>query len=83
MLQIKLPKEDKDVIIRSVQTYFEEERGESIGELAAEQLIDFMIGELGPAVYNKAIEDARKVIYEKNSQVDDELYALQKPVQRR
>ncbi|WP_068618488.1 DUF2164 domain-containing protein [Paenibacillus tuaregi] len=83
MLQIKLPKEDKDVIIRSVQTYFEEERGESIGELAAEQLIDFMIGELGPAVYNKAIENVRKMIFEKNSQVDDELYALQKPIQRR
>lgn len=83
MLSIKLPKEQKEEIVQSVQAYFEEERSESIGQLAAEQLIDFMIGELGPYIYNKAIEDARMMITGKMAQIDDELYALEKPLRNR
>jgi uncharacterized protein (DUF2164 family) len=82
MIPIKLPKEQKDEIIRSVRAYFEEERSESIGDLAAEQLIDFMLKELGPYAYNKAIEDARAVLLRKASEQEDELYTLEKPINR-
>ncbi|MNZ48797.1 hypothetical protein D3C78_665500 [compost metagenome] len=83
MLTIKLPKEEKAEIIRSVQAYFEEERSESIGELAADQLVDFMIEALGPFIYNKALDDSRQVINEKILQLEDELYVLEKPTQNR
>lgn len=83
MLSIKLPKEQKEEIVRSVQAYFEEERSESIGQLAAEQLIDLMISELEPYIYNKAIEDTRMMITGKMAQIDDELYALEKPLRNR
>ncbi|MBA9087788.1 uncharacterized protein (DUF2164 family) [Fontibacillus solani] len=83
MLTIKLPKEEKAEIIRSVQAYFEEERSESIGELAADQLVDFMIEALGPFIYNKALDDSRQVISEKMLQLEDELYVLEKPTQNR
>jgi uncharacterized protein (DUF2164 family) len=83
MIPIKLPKEEKDEIVKSVQTYFEEERSETIGALGAEQLIDFMIKELGPYIYNKAIADTRMIINEKNNQIDDELYTLEKPIKNR
>ncbi|QJD83206.1 DUF2164 domain-containing protein [Cohnella herbarum] len=76
---LKLPREEKDEIVRSVQAYFEDERSETIGALGAEQLIDFMIKELGPYLYNKALADARTVINEKYNQLDDELYTLEKP----
>ncbi|MBW7473890.1 DUF2164 domain-containing protein [Paenibacillus oenotherae] len=82
VISIKLPKEEKDAIINSVQAYFEEERSETIGALAAEQLIDFMIQELGPYVYNKAIADSRQLITEKTAQIEDELYSLEQPVVR-
>lgn len=80
MIPIKLPKEQKAEIVDRVQGYFEDERSESIGQLGAEQLIDFMISELGPYIYNKAIEDARAFITEKMAQIDDDLYALEKPL---
>ncbi|MDQ0088537.1 uncharacterized protein (DUF2164 family) [Paenibacillus anaericanus] len=80
VMSIKLPKEQKAEIINNIQAYFEEERSESIGELGADQLIDFMIQELGPHMYNKAIEDSRKLITEKMNQIDDELYTLEKPI---
>jgi len=78
IVPIKLPKEEKEQIVRSVQQYFEEERSETIGNLAAEQIVDHMLQLLGPYLYNKAIADARAVVLEKISQVDDELYALEK-----
>jgi uncharacterized protein (DUF2164 family) len=80
---LKLPREEKDVIVRNVQAYFEEERSETIGALGAEQFIDFMIKELGPHIYNKAIADVRAVIQERNNQMDDELYTLEKPITNR
>ncbi|RUT44453.1 DUF2164 domain-containing protein [Paenibacillus anaericanus] len=80
VMSIKLAKEQKAEIINNIQAYFEEERSESIGELGADQLIDFMIQELGPHIYNKAIEDSRKLITEKMNQIDDELYTLEKPI---
>jgi len=83
MVPIKLPKEEKDQIVRNVQQYFEEERSEAIGNLATEQIVDHMMQLLGPYLYNKAIADARAVFLEKISQVDDELYALEKQAPRR
>lgn len=82
-LSIKILKEEKKELVRSVQAFFEEERSETIGDLAAEQFIDFMMKELGPYIYNKAISDARLLVNEKFSQVEDELYSLEKPIQNR
>jgi uncharacterized protein (DUF2164 family) len=83
IISIKLPKEEKAELIKTVQAYFEEERSETIGNLAAEQLIDLMIKELGPYVYNKALADVKVLVNEKFNQIDDELYALEKPTQGR
>lgn len=80
-ISIKLPKEEKRILIQSVQAYFDEERSETIGDLAAEQFIDFMMKELGPYIYNKAVSDARLLVNEKFSQLEDELYSLEKPIQ--
>lgn len=80
MLNIKLPREEKEEIIRSVQAYFEEERSESIGSISAEALIDYMLKELGPYMYNHAIADARKAMQDRAAQLEDDLYALEKPI---
>jgi uncharacterized protein (DUF2164 family) len=83
MILIKLPKEQKEQILSDVQSYFELERSETLGQLAAEQLVDFMIQELGPYLYNKAIEDARQTLLEKMANLEEDLYALQKPILRK
>ncbi|MCC3374835.1 DUF2164 domain-containing protein [Cohnella sp. REN36] len=77
---LKLPKERKEQIVDQVQAFFETERGEEIGRLAAEQLIDLMIGALGPAIYNQAIGDARQTLQLKMAALEDELYALERPL---
>lgn len=75
MLTMKIPREQKAVIIKNVQVYFEEERSENIGELGADLLVDFMMKELAPYIYNQAIEDARRLVVEKMSQIEDELFS--------
>lgn len=80
---IKLSKEQKERIVENVQAYFLDERSEDMSQLAAELLVDFMLKQLGPCVYNKAISDVRAVMNEMHARVDDELYALEKPIERR
>jgi uncharacterized protein (DUF2164 family) len=80
MLMMKLPKEQKEQLIGQIQQYFELERSETLGSIAAEQLLDFMIQEIGPHLYNHAINDARKAVLERMQTLEDELYALEKPL---
>ena len=82
MLAIKLPKENKDQIITQIKIFFEEERGEPIGDLAADLLLDFMIKEIGPSIYNQAIADARTLLNQKLSQVEEEMDALEIPIRK-
>lgn len=78
MIPIKLSREEKTKIINRIQTYFDEERSESIGELAAEQLLDFIQVELAPYIYNKALFDARQLMNERFAQLDEDLYTLER-----
>jgi len=80
MFVMKLSREQKLLLIESVQTYFSEERGETIGSIAAESLLDFMIANVGPTIYNYAIADTRKLLGERFAAMEDELYSLEKPV---
>ncbi|MFF2093894.1 DUF2164 domain-containing protein [Paenibacillus sp. NPDC058174] len=80
MMKLKLEREQKEALVERVQSFFELERDESIGSIAAEQLLDYMLAELGPYVYNQAIADARKSVMERLQSVEDELYALEQSV---
>lgn len=81
MNPIKLPREHKEHIMEQVKHYFAEERSEELGDIGAEQLVDVMIKELGPYLYNQAVQDARKLLLERMAALEDDLYALERPVQ--
>jgi uncharacterized protein (DUF2164 family) len=80
MLPLKLPREHKLQIISSIQHYFDTELSSEIGQLASENFLDFMLKELSPYLYNQALADARKVIEQKMISIEEELYALEKPL---
>ncbi|MFD1737221.1 DUF2164 domain-containing protein [Bacillus salitolerans] len=82
MLPLKLPKEDKESIVEELQYYFETERGEQIGNLAAEGLLDFLIKVAAPHIYNQAVRDSRKILLERMTSLEEELYTLEKPIRR-
>ncbi|RAP27023.1 hypothetical protein C2W64_01169 [Brevibacillus laterosporus] len=75
---VKIPNEKKEMIVENIQRFFEEEDMEKIGRFQAERLINQMIKELGPYVYNQAIGDARKLVLDKLSNLEEDLYVLEK-----
>lgn len=80
MLPLKLPREQKQQITSSIQDYLDTELSIEIGQLASENLLDFMLKELSPYIYNQAIADARKVIDQKMVSIEEEMYALEQPI---
>ncbi len=80
MIILKIPKEDKDKLTKRVQEYFHEERSEEIGNLAAESILDYMFKLVGPVIYNQAIFDARNLVKEKMLSLEEDLYAIEQPI---
>jgi uncharacterized protein (DUF2164 family) len=80
MQPIKIQREHKLQVTSSIQDYFETELSSEIGQLASENLLDFMLKELSPHIYNQALADARKMIEQKMISIEEELYALEQPL---
>jgi uncharacterized protein (DUF2164 family) len=72
---IELPKQARAEAIASIQRYSQEELPEPIGELPAGLLLNFILEEIGPAIYNKAIADAQARLAGRVSDLNGELYA--------
>jgi uncharacterized protein (DUF2164 family) len=76
----KIPFDQKKALMEKIQYYMQIELGESLGDLATENMIEFMLKTLGPLVYNEALKDARSVVNERILSLEDELYTLEKPI---
>ena len=74
MKNFKLAKDVRAQMITDIQMYFNDERGEEIGNLSAELLLQFMIEKLGPAIYNQGIRDAHSLMSKKM----EDLFGLEK-----
>lgn len=72
--KIELKKAEKEIMIDRIIKYFSHERGEEIGRLAAELLLDFINTSLAPSYYNKGVRDSIAYISER---VED-MYSLEK-----
>jgi uncharacterized protein (DUF2164 family) len=58
-MTVSLPDDARKQSIASIKRYFAEELGQDIGELKAGLLLDFILKEVAPTVYNGAITDAQ------------------------
>ncbi len=58
-MAIVLPDETKDALVYSIKRYVQEELEQEIGDLQAQFLLEFVLKEVGPSIYNKAIQDAQ------------------------
>ncbi|NQX58497.1 DUF2164 domain-containing protein [Paenibacillus qinlingensis] len=76
MKVLKLPKDEKDTLISDLQEHLDVELGVTIGQIAAEQLIDYMLQQLTAPIYNLAIEDALKGVRDRMAVLEDDLYAM-------
>jgi uncharacterized protein (DUF2164 family) len=77
---LKLPKDHKLQIIRQIQHYMETELDHELGDLAADHMLEFFLAAAGPYLYNQGIQDARVLISERIVAMEEDLYALEKPI---
>ena len=56
---MQIPEESRRRHIDALRAWFRDERGEPIGDLQAGFLLDFVLAEIGPTVYDRAIGDAQ------------------------
>ena len=58
-MAITIPDDVRKDLAEAIKGYFRDERDEEIGDLQAGFLLDFVVREIGPAVYNQALADAQ------------------------
>lgn len=58
MKKFKFSKEREQDLINSIQEFFLTERDEVIGDLAASIVLDFILNEIGPEIYNQGVHDS-------------------------
>jgi uncharacterized protein (DUF2164 family) len=82
-MSIELSDENRDEAIASLQMYFLEERQEEMGNIAAGALLEFILTEIGPSIYNRGVRDARDRLQIRLMDVDVELTETEFPGRRR
>ena len=58
-MAIEFSPEVQEHLIGSIKQYFLETFDQDMGDLRASLVLDFVIKEIGPAIYNSAVSDAQ------------------------
>lgn len=69
-MPIELPREARQSAIQSIERYFEEELGQRVGNIQAGALLNFVLQEIGPSVYNQAIREAQERLLARVQELD-------------
>lgn len=80
MMHIHFTKEEKKLMMDDLQYFYEVERGEELGYIAAEQILDFMLEKIAPTIYNKGVEDARERVEQLFGGIDEDLRSLKRVI---
>jgi uncharacterized protein (DUF2164 family) len=71
---IELSKEDRAQAIASIERWFRENREEPIGNVAAAGLLGYLLEEIGPSVYNRAVADVQERLQQRPAELDFEVH---------
>ncbi len=71
---INLTEERMNGLMRAFIAFYKVEFDEELSQFRAQQVVEFFIKALGPAVYNQAVQDARAFMMEKLEDLDTDFY---------
>ena len=74
MQSIVLRKEVEEEIIKQIKSFSLTDRDEEISDFKASLYLDFILKEIGPYIYNQAVDDAYQLMLKKL----EDLYGLEK-----
>jgi uncharacterized protein (DUF2164 family) len=73
-VSIQLTKDSERYLIGSIKRFFAETLDEEIGDLKAALVLEYVVREIGPSIYNQAIADAQAYLHEKTSDLGGSRY---------
>ena len=73
-MTIELAKEARQEAIASIERWFQEHRDERIGNIAAGALLAFVLEEIGPSIYNRAVADVQERLGARIAELDIEVH---------
>lgn len=73
-MRIVLSEERRARLVESLQRFQVDEFDQEISDFQAQRMLDFFIHHLGAQVYNQAIQDARRFLQDKLSDLEGEFY---------
>jgi uncharacterized protein (DUF2164 family) len=71
---IELDRQTRERAVASIQRWFKENMDEPVGNVAAAGLLGFMLEEIGPSIYNKAVGDAQERLRMRIDELDIEVH---------
>ncbi|MCP4291480.1 MAG: DUF2164 domain-containing protein [bacterium] len=69
-MPLELKKESQTQLMGSIQQYFQLHMEEEIGDLKATLLLQFILEEVGPVIYNQAVSDCQAVMQDRTAELD-------------
>ena len=72
-MTIEISKEVRQQAICSIERYFLENMDEKIGNITAGALLSFFVEEIGPVIYNMAVEEVQERIQTRVMEIDLEV----------
>ena len=73
-MAITLKPDTKKQLIASIRRYVAENMEEEIGDLKADLLLNYILKEIGPTIYNQAIADAQAYLQERTADLESTCY---------
>ncbi len=74
-MTIQLKTDIRKQAIESLQRYFDLNMEDKLGNLQANALLDFLLEEIGPSIYNQAVNDAQNHLQTRVQELDFEVHA--------
>ena len=73
-MTIELDKADRKQAIESIERYLRDELDQKVGNIQAGALLNFLVEEIGPLIYNRAIAEAQERMLMRVQELDVEIH---------
>lgn len=80
---IEFSKDEKAILVRRLQVWFNEELTQELGRFDAEFLLDFVGEEIGAYFYNRGLYDAQAILSKRMDDLTDAILQLERPTEFR
>lgn len=77
---IKLSDEQKKQLASEIKAFYLDVRGEEIGLIEEQQIMDLFCEHMAPIIYNKALDDSLRWLKEQMGNLETDYYLLYKDV---